>query len=200
MIGPSHIVHIRAVSGESSLELLARARAGDSQALEDLIARYLPRLRRWASGRLPASARERDDTDDLVQETVIKTLRKLEGFDPRHAGALQGYLRQAVLNRIRDAIRRQQRRPAPAPLDDDMTGDGTSPLEQAIGVEALERYDAALATLAVQDQEAIIGRIEWGYDYEELARELGKPSSEAARVAVRRALLKLADRMRHGGS
>jgi RNA polymerase sigma-70 factor, ECF subfamily len=200
MIGPSHIVHITAVSGESSLELLARARAGDSLALEDLIARYLPRLRRWASGRLPASARERDDTDDLVQETVIKTLRKLEGFDPRHAGALQGYLRQAVLNRIRDAIRRQQRRPAPAPLDEDMTGDGTSPLEQAIGVEALERYDAALATMAVQDQEAIIGRIEWGYDYEELARELGKPSSEAARVAVRRALLKLADRMRHGGS
>jgi RNA polymerase sigma factor (sigma-70 family) len=200
MIGPSHIVHIRAVNGESSLELLARARAGDSLALEDLIARYLPRLRRWASGRLPASARERDDTDDLVQETVIKTLRKLEGFDPRHAGALQGYLRQAVLNRIRDAIRRQQRRPAPVPLDEDMTGDGTSPLEQAIGVEALERYDAALATLAVQDQEAIIGRIEWGYDYEELARELGKPSSEAARVAVRRALLKLADRMRHGGS
>ena len=187
------------MSGESSLELLARAQAGDSQALDDLIARYLPRLRRWASGRLPSWAREREDTDDLVQETVIKTLRKLEGFEPRHPGAFQAYLRQAVLNRIRDSIRRQERRPAPETLDEEMTSDRTSPLEQAIGAEALARYDAALATLPDRDQEVIIGRIEWGYDYDELARELGKPSSEAARVAVRRALLKLADRMRNAG-
>ena len=107
--------------------LLARIRAGDRNALEELIARDLPRLRRWATGRLPGWARERDDTDDLVQDTVIRSLEKLEGFDPQHEAALQAYLRQAVLNRIRDLVRRAQRKPAIVPLDEDMTFAGGKP-------------------------------------------------------------------------
>lgn len=184
------------MSGESSLELLERIRAGDRGALDELIARYLPRLRRWASGRLPGWAREQDETDDLVQDTVIRSLEKLEGFDPHHEAALQAYLRQAVMNRIRDLVRRAQRRPANVPLDDNMTLEAESPLDQVIGAEARARYDAGLSALSAADQEAIIGRIEMGYDYDELATALGKSSRDAARMAVRRALLRLAERMR----
>jgi RNA polymerase sigma-70 factor, ECF subfamily len=184
------------MSGESSLELLARIRAGDGRARDELVARYLPRLRRWATGRLPAWARERNDTDDLVQDTVIRSLGKLEGFEPHHEGALQAYLRQAVLNRIRDLVRRAQRQPGIVPIDEDMTFEGESPLDEAIGAEARARYDAGLSALSAADQEAIIGRIEMGYDYGELAAALGKPSPAAARMAVRRALLRLAEEMR----
>ncbi len=184
------------MSGESSLELLARIRAGDLNARDELFARYLPRLRRWASGRLPGWARERDDTDDLVQDTVIRSLSKLEGFQPQHEAALQAHLRQAVLDRIRDLVRRAQRKPAIVPMDEDMTFEGESPLDQAIGAEACARYDAGLSALSTRDQAAIIGRIELGYDYDELAAVLGKPSSAAARMAVRRALLRLAEKMR----
>ena len=184
------------MSGESSLELLARIRAGDQNARDELVARYLPRLRRWATGRLPAWARERDDTDDLVQDTVIRSLGKLEGFEPQHEAALQAYLRQAVLNRIRDLVRRAQRQPGIVPTDEEITFVGESPLDQAIGAEARARYDAGLSALPPGDQEAIIGRIELGYDYGELAIALGKPSPAAARMAVRRALLRLAERMR----
>src|SRR5690349_6663780 len=106
--------------GESSLELLARIRAGDRTARDELLTRYLPRLRRWATGRLPGWARELDDTDDLVQDTVIRSLEKLEGFEPRHEAALQAYLRQAIVNRIRDLVRRAQRQPASVPMDEDM--------------------------------------------------------------------------------
>ena len=187
---------------DSSFELLARARAGDSDALNHLLARHLPRLRRWAAGRLPGYARGRDDTDDLVQDTVVRTLKNLEGFEPRREGALQAYLRQAVLNQIRDAIRRAKRRPALDVLDEEMTGQDISPFESpfehAVGVETLSRYDAALAALRPQDREAIIGRIELGYDYKELAITLDKPTDEAARLAVRRALLRLAEEMRRG--
>ena len=42
---------------DTSLDLLRRAQAGDSEALNALIARYLPCLLRWATGRLPAEAR-----------------------------------------------------------------------------------------------------------------------------------------------
>lgn len=186
------------MNGESSFELLALVRAGDDDALDRLLARHLPRLRRWASGRLPGWARDRGDTDDLVQETVVQTLRRIGTFEPNREGALQAYLRQAVLNGIRDAIRRAGRRPAAMPLDEEMEGHDLSPLEQAIGGEALERYEAALAALKPLEREAIIGRIELGYDYVELATALGKPSGEAARVAVRRALLSLAEAMRDG--
>ena len=191
------LYHQPQMKGESSLELLARIRAGDRNALDELIARYLPRLRRWATGRLPGWARERDDTDDLVQDTVIRSLEKLEGFEPRHEAALQAYLRQAVLNRIRDLIRRAQRKPAFVPIDEDMTAEGESPLDQVIGAEARSRYDAGLSALRSEDQEAIIGRIELGYDYDELAAALGKPSPAAARMAVGRALLRLAEKMQN---
>ena len=188
------------LSGETSFELLARVRGGDGAALDRLLARHLPRLQRWASGRLPAWARDRGDTEDLVQETVIQTLRKIETFEPNHEGALQAYLRQAVLNRIRDAIRRAGRRPVAAALDEQMPAEDTSPLEQAVGAEALERYDAGLNRLRPDDREAIIGRIELGYDYAELAKLLGKPSREAARLAVHRAMLRLAETMKDAGS
>src|SRR5689334_16083378 len=51
-------------------ELLRLAKAGDPQALDALMSRYLPRLQRWASGRLPPWARSLLDTSDLVQETL----------------------------------------------------------------------------------------------------------------------------------
>jgi len=186
------------VGDESSFDLLALARAGDQEALNRLLARYLPRLRQWASGRLPPWARTYDDTDDFVQNAVVRTLRNLESFEPRREGALQAYLRQAVLNQIRDAIRGAGRRPAVEVLDEEMTGPDLTPFEQAVGAETIARYDAALAALRPQDQEAIIGRIELGYDYAELATSLDKPSAGAARVAVHRALLRLAEEMQRG--
>jgi RNA polymerase sigma-70 factor (ECF subfamily) len=180
---------------ESTIELLERLRHGDDRALEALLERHLPRLRRWASGRLPRSGRDGFDTEDLVQETVIRTLRTLEGFEYRREGALQAYLRQAVANGIRDRIRRARRRPQATALDERTPAAGLSPLEEAIGQEAAERYDAALGELSNADREAIVGRLELGYDYEELATALDKPSGDAARVAVRRAVLRLAAKL-----
>src|SRR4051794_9908411 len=89
----------------SSLLLIERARAGDNAALDELVRRYLPRLRRWASGRLPAAARGLLDTDDIVQETMVKAVRNLGHADLERDGALQAYLRQAVNNRVVDAYR-----------------------------------------------------------------------------------------------
>jgi RNA polymerase sigma-70 factor (ECF subfamily) len=183
----------------SSLTLLSRAQAGDRVALETLVARYLPRLQRWASGRLPSWAREMNDTQDLVQETLFQTFKKIERFEARGDGALYGYLRQAILNRIRDELRRAKRRPATHAIDSGIEDHGRSPLEAAIGNEAVARYEKALATLRDDDQEAIVARIELGYTHEELAGLLGKPTANAARMAVERAIVRLAKAMRDTG-
>jgi RNA polymerase sigma factor (sigma-70 family) len=182
---------------ESTFRLIERARAGDEQAVERLFALHLKPLQRWASGRLPRWARDLADTDDLVQETLLQTFKRIDGFEPRRVGALHAYLRQAVLNRIRDELRRKGRRPDAGELTDLEAADA-SPLEQAIGREAVERYERGLAALRPDEREAIIGRIEMGYTYPELADALGKPSAEAARKAAERALVRLAEEMGRG--
>jgi RNA polymerase sigma-70 factor, ECF subfamily len=184
---------------ESTFQLIARARVGDQDALDRLFARHTPPLKRWARGRLPQWARDLADTDDLVQETLLRTFTQIERFEARGVGALQAYLRQAVLNRIRDELRKTGRRPALTELDGLEVDHGLSPLEQAIGEEAVERYEQALARLKAEEREAIIARVEMGYSYEELAQALGKPTADAARKAAQRALTRLAEEMMRAG-
>ena len=179
-------------SPESTVQLLARAREGDQRALEEVLARAIPLLKRWASGRLPHWARDMVDTDDLVQDTVINTLKRLDVFEYRVDSALQAYLRQAVMNRIRNEIRRASRHPAPETLDSGAPDAGVSPLEELIGKQEVEAYDEAMEALEPHEREAIVGRVELGLSYVELADAMGRPSADAARMAVGRALLKLA--------
>ena len=183
------------IDPESTFSLIERARAGDQLALERLFARHLAPLQRWASGRLPKWARDLADTDDLVQDTLAQTFKRLDAFEPRRVGALQAYLRQAVLNRVRNELRRKGRQPHATDLDGIEIESLESPLEQAIGREAVDRYEGALQRLTTEEREAIIARVEMGYSYEELAEALGKPTSEAARKAARRALVRLAEEM-----
>jgi RNA polymerase sigma factor (sigma-70 family) len=185
-------------SGRTSLWLLERAQGGDGEALGLLYERYLPPLQRWARGRLPRWARAAADTDDLVQDALLRSLRGVDAFAPRHSGAFQAYLRQAILNRLRDEIRKVKRRPEPHEDLDDAVDPAPSPVDEAVGRETMARYEAALAELKPEDREAILGRVELGFGYEELAAHLGKPSADAARMAVSRALLRLAREMSHG--
>ena len=183
------------VGSESTLQLIERARAGDQEALDCLFARHLKPLQRWARGRLPQWARDIADTDDLVQDTLLQTFRNIDDFEPRRVGALQAYLRQAVLNRIRNELRRKGRQPPSTDLDAIEVESADSPLEQAIGREAVERYEQALQRLTAEERELIIARVEMGDSYDEMAEALGKPTPEAARKAARRALARLAEEM-----
>lgn len=183
---------------ESSFVLLQRVRTGDATALNELCARYLPRLQRWAHGRLPTWARGALDTHDIVQDTFAQVVQRIEEFEPRHEGAFQAYLRQALLNRVRDEVRRARRKSPAETLDNKSPATDPSPLEEAIGQETLERYEAALQRLRPEDREAIILRIEMGYAYADVAEALRKPSVAAAHMAVSRALVRLAEEMSRG--
>jgi len=107
------------------------------------------------------------------------------------------------MNRIRDEIRRHQRTPAQNPIDTALINTALpakdpSPLENAIGAEALAKYDRALDRLDAETREAVIARIEMGCSYQEIADLMDKPSADAARMTVSRALVKLAEEMRRG--
>lgn len=182
----------------STVELVTRAQQGDRAALERLFDRHRAPLRRWARGRLPRWARNVADTDDLVQEALVQTFKRIAHFEARGAGSLQAYLRQALLNRLRDELRRRRLDTGRVDLDERGPDLSLSPLEQAIDSEARDRYERGLARLKIEDREAIVARVEMGYTYEELAVSLGKPSADAARKAARRALVRLVREMDDG--
>jgi RNA polymerase sigma-70 factor, ECF subfamily len=187
------------LSAEATVELLQKAKQGDESALDRLLERCIPALRRWAHGRMPASARGMLETADLVQDAVVAAMRRLDAFEPRHQGALQAYLRKAVLNRIRDLARRRKRGFDQTDLPDNLVDERTSPLEEAIGQENLARYEAAMQRLDASDREAIVARLELLQSYDELAVVLNKPTASAARMSVTRAMKRLAEEMRHAG-
>ena len=179
---------------ESSVELLRQARAGGAEARERLVARYRQALARWAHGRLPRYAREYRDTDDIVQEALIRAMDALESgdrFQPRHEEAFLAYLRQIVRNHILDEIRRANRQPRREEFHERLAGAGASPLQEAIDQQFLKRYEECLSQLSEDQRRSVVLRLELGLSYGEIARKLKRPSANAARQVIVRAVLHL---------
>jgi RNA polymerase sigma factor (sigma-70 family) len=177
---------------ENTATLLARVRLGDKGAEERLFARYLPILRRWAHYRLPRTSRDLRDTDDLVQDTLLRAFRRLDAFEHRGEGAFLAYLRQVMMNAIRDDLRRSGARPRQTTLDDWISDPAPSALEEAMSRQWLSQFEDALAQLDEEKRQAVILRVEFGFSHQQVADALNKPSAEAARSVVARALASLA--------
>lgn len=183
------------MSSDSTLHVLERAQKGDSAAARDLMERALPSVRRWARGRLPRYVRSEADTEDIVQDAFLNTLKGLQKFRHHTVGALHAYLRRAVINRIRDHIRGARRRAAEFDNTADPLDWQPSPLERAILRERVEHFLAALGRLRPADRQVVIWRLELGYTPHEIATRLGKSDSAAA-MTVSRAMARLAKEMR----
>ena len=192
--GPDALDRATADLSDSTLHVLERAQAGDELAAKILIERALPPVRRWARGRLPRYARGDADTEDVVQDVFLRTLRRIKRFQHRTVGGLQAYLRQAVVNRVRDLIRGSKRRGTADGLDRELRDWKPSPLEAAIMREQLDRFLEALRRLRPADRQVIVWRIELGYTAEEIATKLGK-SKAAAGMTVSRAMTRLANEL-----
>jgi RNA polymerase sigma-70 factor (ECF subfamily) len=184
---------------ETTASLLMKVRAGDDAARRRLDRRYRPLLRRFAHGRIPLRARDLVDTEDLVQETLVRAFKHIEGFEVRREGAFLAYLRQILVNRVRDEARRAMRRPEHREIPENLVDGGPSPLEEAIGADLLAAYERALARLPHDQREAVVLKIEFGFVGPALAEALGRPSVDAARMFTARSLLRLTELMREEG-
>ena len=177
--------------------LLDRVLRGSVSAVAALFERYAPWLRRRASGRLPQWARSGGvATSDLVQDVLHHAFARLKWFESKHVSALRAYLRRAVENRVQDGLRRAIRR-----LDIARLAPGEEPLrpfedaapqyQQLLHDEMWGRYREGLKCLKVRDRRLIVGRAELGYNYAQLAAIESLPSSDAARKALKRAVIRL---------
>lgn len=176
----------------NTIDLLAQLKAGQAAALERLLERSLPPLIKFGRRRLPQWARGGMDTQDIVQDVIVRILPRLRSFQPDAPGALQAFLRRAVSNQIVDEIRKVRRRPSVGEVPESLPDGSPSPLERAIRGQGHERFRAGLRQLSPSDQTLIVLRLDDQLSYAEIAERLNKPSICAARVAVGRALARLA--------
>lgn len=174
--------------------LLRRIRSGDAEARQVLYDRCLPALLRWAHGRLPQYARSANDTEDLVQTTLLRALRHLDDFKASGSGAFLAYLRQILLNEVRHEIRSQRRHGGAhlAVEDVELVDEGKSAVEMLVSEQRLRAYENALATLSRRQQELLVLRIEFGLSWQEIALETGA-SPDAVRMTATRALQRMAE-------
>jgi RNA polymerase sigma-70 factor (ECF subfamily) len=179
------------VAVEPTVDVIRRIKSGDARARDELLRRFLPILRRWAHGRLPRQIRDLNDTDDLVQVTLVKAMSRLDDFDSGGPGAFLAYLRMALLNQVRDEIRRYRRRPEHAEIDAELSdGDAPALIDQLVGTERVRAYEQALAALPKRQQGLVVMRVEFGMSYPEIAAEVGG-TPDAVRIMVARAMLQL---------
>lgn len=180
-----------ALSEYPTVELIARAKSGDREAVDAIFERAVPPVRRWAHGRVPPTLRSQLDTDDLVQQAVMRTIPRLAHFEARDVGAMQAYLRQSVINEIRTVLRKVRRVQELGDLAEKTESNEDSPLEVAIGNETYDDYRVALGALRTSDRDLVLARVEAHWTNEDIAEHFGYRTVNAARVAVIRALNRL---------
>ena len=107
---------------EGPIELLARARAGETEALGELCALYRNYLRMVVRTGLGPRLRERLELSDVVQEALVEVVRQFPQFTGQNEAALVGWLRRLVGQKLADLGRYHSRTKraggvAPVPLD-----------------------------------------------------------------------------------
>lgn len=153
----------------------------------------LPGILAWAHGKLPQRARRRFETGDLVQEAAVGALEHLPAETLERPSALRGYLKQSILNRIIDEMRRADRvEVSGAGAGRDRLDPTPSALERAIESEDRQSFRRALAALDEDQRLLVVGRVDLELSYRQLALATGRPNADAARVATRRAVFRLA--------
>jgi len=180
-----------------TIDLIVQVRSGNPGAWSQLVNKEVPPLKRYAKGRLPTWARSAGDTHDIVQNVLLRTLPRLGTWQNQGRGALRAFLRKAVVNQIVDEIRKARKRMGSSLLLETLSDPAPSPLARVIQDESVRTLREALAQLSKADRRLLAARFGSGYRYNEIARRLKRPSANAARIAVERAVERLSKIM-HG--
>lgn len=183
----------------NTMELISQIKSGNLDAWRRLVEREMPRLQRFARGRLPVWARGAMDTQDLVHDVLVRAMPRLGTWESDTPGALQAFLRRAVANQVVDEIRKARRRLASTAPIESHPDPSPSPLTRVMKDEDLTRLRAALATVSAADRALIAARFTNGLRYAQVATRLRRPNANAARVAVERAVARVAKAMRKTG-
>jgi len=197
-----------------TVELLERIRNGDADARERLLVRYQPRIFQIVRMLIGDRMRRRVESADLVQETLLEAVQRLDGFEPKGPGSLLAWFKKLARSAVcaeADRAAARKRIPDRAPqaaaggkADDDTgiepVGDATGPLRRAERDEESEHLEQCIAALPESDRDLILLRNYAEQSWAEVAAETGHASANAARVAyaAAKARLVVLVQRRHG--
>lgn len=187
-----------------TLVLIERHREGDRRALDELFRRYAERVRRIVAVRMGAFLRSRADVEDVVQETLLRAFRSLEGYEAREDAKLIDWMARIAENALRNLYSHEhaQKRdagqevgleglrgsaPGESSLGWDLVAEATSIPDRVSSVEMEEVVDGCLATMREEEREVILLADYAQGDWEFVAKKLRRSSPDAAQQFHRRA-------------
>jgi len=183
------------VNGSETTRLLDAARAGDRVALEDLYTRHQGRLLQVIRARMPAHLARRVAPEDVLQETLLESSRKIDAFEPRGPSSFYRWLVAIARFKLSEAARAQRadKRARERPLEQPVLAEQTSASGRAMRGEQRLELHAALAALPERQAEAVRLRYLEGRTLAETAAAL-EASEPAVKALVSRGLMALATR------
>lgn len=205
LTAPSLVCWVAEASGETpevmsatgqadawEVECVQKTQGGDPEAFNPLVAHYAPRIRAY----LQRMLRNREEAEDLTQETFLKAFRALDRFDANRP--FKRWLYTIATNTGLNALRGQKSRGTQVELDPEFStfrpgSDGAA--GQSAAEEQLER---ALATLPPRAVQLIRLHYHEGFSLQEAGGVLGM-SEGAAKAALCRARQELRKRITNEG-
>lgn len=194
---------------KTTMTLIMRAQAGDAQALNLLLQRYLNRILRIVRMKLGPKLRTKMESMDVVQEVMVRVVKGFEKFDPKNEAAFIHWMSKLVQNEIRDladyhgAAKRDLNAEVANKKDSTIVSSVLSNIpansewrpsfQMKLKEEVLE-LEAALDQLPEKQREIVIMRQYEELSFKEIGQELGC-SEDAARMQFARGIDKLADLM-----
>lgn len=167
-------------------ELIRKAQAGDSIALDELFARYDRYLRLVISSSMGPALRREHDVSDVLQETLLAATTRFEKFHGDDERELVAWLRSLATRKIIDLARRMKRlKRAPSSqvsLDqqamgssyaEQLEGDLTSPSQGAFRKEMAIKLADALTQIDPQEAEVLWLKHVEGMTFEAIGGRIG---------------------------
>jgi RNA polymerase sigma-70 factor (ECF subfamily) len=196
-----------APSFDATVELIRRYQHGDPSVLDELCARYWPRVLTLVRHRIGPGLRAYLDAEDIVQETFEAALPVLDRFEMREDAAFIQWLSKVAQRRIQSAARsltaqKRERakevrlRSAASDLSSTFTREladsDTSIPDRVARAELISLVEECIDELPDDFREVILLRDLAGGDWPFVTQELQRPSVAATQELYRRAKVRLA--------
>lgn len=160
--------------------LIEQWKAGDSRAATELVRRHADALARFAT-----SGGEREEIEELVQDTFVRAFGSLDAF--RGESSLRTWLFTIERRLMLDRRRAEKRERNVVPLDAAEATTEYDALDGMVAQETATRVKRAMASLSPMQREVFVMRAEQGLAYKEIATVL-ETSEGAARVHYHNAI------------
>jgi RNA polymerase sigma-70 factor, ECF subfamily len=160
--------------------LIERWRGGDQRAATALVECHAQAIARFV-----ASLGERDEVEEVVQDTFVRAFGSLDSF--RGESSFRTWLLTIARNLVRDRQRGRTRAKLQVEIQDDDLVSSSDALEGAVATETEQRLRAAVDTLSPMQRSIFTLRVTEGLSYKEIALAVGSTEG-AARVHYHNAM------------